>query len=65
MGMTCSTYGEKRNAHRIFVGKPERKRPLGTRRYRWEDNIKINLGEVGWGDNGLIWLRIETNGGLL
>jgi hypothetical protein len=41
MGRECSTHGEKRNACRIFVGKPEGKRPLGRPRHRWEDNIKI------------------------
>jgi hypothetical protein len=40
--------GEKRNAYTIFVGKPERKRPLGRRRRRWVDNIKIDLREIGW-----------------
>jgi hypothetical protein len=39
---------EKRNAHRILVGKPERKRPLGRPRSRWVDNIKIDLREIGW-----------------
>jgi hypothetical protein len=38
--------GEKRNACRILVGKPEGKRPLGTRRHRWVDNIKIDLREI-------------------
>jgi hypothetical protein len=38
--------GEKRNAYRIFVGKPEGKRPLGRPRRRWVDNIKID--RMGW-----------------
>jgi hypothetical protein len=38
--------GEKRNAYRILVGKPERKRPLGRPRCRWEDNIRIDLREI-------------------
>jgi hypothetical protein len=42
--------GEKRNAYRLLVGKPEGKRPLGRPRRRWVDNIWIYLGEVGWGD---------------
>jgi hypothetical protein len=46
MGGACSTNGEKRNAYRILVGKPEGKRPLGRPRRRWEDNIKIDLGEI-------------------
>jgi hypothetical protein len=58
--------GEGRNAYRILVGKPEGRRPLGTPRHRREDNIKIDLQEVGWGAwTGLIWLRIGTGGGLL
>jgi hypothetical protein len=40
--------GEKRNAYRILVGKPERKRPLERPRRRWEDNIKMDLREIGW-----------------
>jgi hypothetical protein len=40
--------GEKRNAHRILVGMPERKRPLGRPRHRWVDNIKMDLREIGW-----------------
>jgi hypothetical protein len=59
---------EKRNAYRILVGEPEGKRPLGRPRRRWEDNIKMNLREMGWDGmewNGLIWLRIGTSGGLL
>jgi hypothetical protein len=42
--------GAKRNAHGIFVGKPEGKRPLGRPRCRWVDNIKMNLkrDEMGW-----------------
>jgi hypothetical protein len=40
--------GEKRNAYRMFVGKPGGKRPLGRPRRRWVDNIKIDLREIGW-----------------
>jgi hypothetical protein len=61
--------GDKRNAYRISVGKPEGKRPLGSPRYRWVNNIKMDLREIGWGDGvvwtGLIWHRIGTSGGLL
>jgi hypothetical protein len=45
--------GEKRNNYIIFVGKPERKRPLGRRRRRWVDNIKMDLREIGW--DGMDW----------
>jgi hypothetical protein len=41
--------GEKRNAYRILVRKPEGKRPLGRPRRRWEDNIKMDLREIVWG----------------
>jgi hypothetical protein len=40
--------GEKRNACRILVGKPEGKRPLGRSRLRWGNNIKIDRREIGW-----------------
>jgi hypothetical protein len=40
--------GKKRNAYRIFVGKPEGKRPLGRPRCRWVNNIKMYLREIGW-----------------
>jgi hypothetical protein len=58
--------GERRGAYRILVGRPERRRPLGWPRHRWEDNIKMDLQEVEWGAwSGLIRLRIGTGGGLL
>jgi hypothetical protein len=41
--------GEERGVHRVLVGKPEGKRPLGRPRRRWKDNIKIDLQEVGVG----------------
>jgi hypothetical protein len=57
--------GEKRNAFRIMMRKPERKRPLRRPRCRWEDNIKMDLRQdwVVW--SGLIWLRLETSGRFL
>jgi hypothetical protein len=42
--------GETRNAYRILVGKPEGKIPLGRPRFRWVDNIKMDLREIGWDD---------------
>ena len=57
---------ESRGAYRVLVGKMEGKRPLGRPRHRGDDNIKIDLQEVCWGDwTGLIWLSIGTGGGLL
>jgi hypothetical protein len=57
--------GETRGAYEILVGRPDGKRPLGRSRRRWEDNIKMDLEEVGWVWTGLIWFRIRTGGGLL
>jgi len=45
---TC--YGERRGVYRVLVGKPEGKRPLGRPRHRLEDNIEMDLQEVGWGN---------------
>jgi hypothetical protein len=42
--------GEVRGAYNILVGNPEGRRPLGRRRHRWEDNIKLDLREIGFGD---------------
>jgi hypothetical protein len=47
--------GEKRNAYRLLVGRPEGKRPLGRPRRRWVDNIRMDLGEVGLGDVDWNW----------
>jgi len=58
--------GESRAACRVLVGKPEGNNPLGRPRHRWEDNIKMDLEEVGWGTwTGLNWLRTGTGGGHL
>jgi hypothetical protein len=56
---------ERRGVYRVLVGKPEEKRSLGNPRRRWEDNIKMDVKEVGCAWTGLIWLRIRTSGGLL
>jgi hypothetical protein len=53
--------GEKRNAFRLLVGKPEGKSPLGRPRRRWEDIIRMDLGEVGWGDVDWIGLTQDRN----
>jgi hypothetical protein len=49
MGRICSTYGERRGAYRVLVGKPDGRRPLERPRHRWEGNIKMDHREVGWG----------------
>jgi hypothetical protein len=49
--------GEKRNAYRLLLGK----RPLGRPRGRWLDNIRVDLGEVGWGDVDWIGLAQDRN----
>jgi hypothetical protein len=46
--------GERRGVYRVLVGKPEGKSPLGRPRRRWEDNIKMDLQEVGCGGMGWI-----------
>jgi hypothetical protein len=61
MGGPCSTNGEKRNAYRLLVGKPEGKIPLGRPRRRWVHNIRMDLGEVGWGDVDWIGLAKDRN----
>jgi hypothetical protein len=53
--------GKKRNAYRLLVGKPEGKRPLGRPRRRWVDNIRMDLGEVGWDDMDWICLPKDRN----
>jgi hypothetical protein len=59
MGRACSTNGEKRNAYRILMGKPEGKRPLGRPRHRWVDNVKMDLAEIGWG--GMDWIDLPQD----
>jgi hypothetical protein len=53
--------GEERNAYRLLVGKPERKKPLGRPRRRWVDNIRMDLVEVGWGVVDWIGLAKDRN----
>jgi hypothetical protein len=53
------TMGEKRNAYRILVGKPEGKRPLGRPRRSWVDNIKMDLREIGW--DGTNWIDLAQD----
>jgi hypothetical protein len=53
--------GEKRNACRISVGEPEGKKPLGRPRRRWENNIKMELRELGWGGMDCIDVAQDRN----
>jgi hypothetical protein len=56
-------HGEIRNACKIFVGKPERKRALGKAGRVWVDNIKMDLRETGCG--GMCWINLGTSEGFL
>jgi len=55
----CSTYEESRDVYKVLVGKSEGKSPLGRPRLRWEDNIKMNLQEVGFG--GVDWIDLARD----
>jgi hypothetical protein len=58
--------GDRRDACRVLMRKAERKRLFGRPKHRWEDNVNIDVQEVGCGTGtGLIWLRILTGGGHL
>jgi hypothetical protein len=48
-----------RSVYRVLVGKHEGKRPLGRPRHRWEDNIKMDYQEVGWG--GIEWIELAED----
>jgi hypothetical protein len=50
---------EVRGAYNILVGSPEGRRPLGRRRRRWEDNIKVDLREIGFGD--VDWINLAQD----
>ena len=51
--------GDKRGTYRVLVGRSEGNRPLGRPRHRWEDNIKFDLQEVGWG--GMGWIDLAED----
>jgi hypothetical protein len=61
VGGAYSTNVGKRNAYTLLVGKPEGKRPLAKPRHRWVDNIRMDLGEVGWGDVDWIGLHQDRD----
>jgi len=51
--------GERRGLYRVLLGKPEGKRPFGRPRHRWEDNIKMDLQEVGC--RGMDWIELAED----
>ena len=51
--------GERRGVYRVLVGKPEGKRPIGRPRHRWEDNIKMDLQKVVFGD--MEWIELAQD----
>jgi hypothetical protein len=59
MGRACRTYGEKRNAYGVSVGKPEGKRTQGRPKCRWVDNVKMDLKEIGW--DGMDWFGLAQD----
>jgi hypothetical protein len=56
MGGAYITHGEMRKANKIFVGKPEGKRPCRRPERRCEDNIRIHIREIGW--EGVVWVHL-------
>ncbi|KAJ4435032.1 hypothetical protein ANN_23605 [Periplaneta americana] len=61
MGRASSSIGECRNAYRVLVGRPEGKRSFGRPRRRWEDNIKMDLREMGYDDRDWITLAQDRD----
>jgi hypothetical protein len=59
MGGHVARVGEKRGSYRILVGRPEGRRPLRRPRWRWEDNVKVDLQDVGWG--GMDWIELAQD----
>jgi hypothetical protein len=57
--MACSTHGREEECIQDFGGKPEGNRPLGRPRRRWEDNIKMDLREIGWA--GMDWIHLAQD----
>jgi len=61
MGGHVARMVERRGVYRVFIGKPEGKKPLGRHKLRWESNIKMDLQEVGWGD--MDWIDLAQDRG--
>jgi hypothetical protein len=51
--------GEERNVYKVFMEKPEGKRPLGRPRHRWEAGIRMDLGEIGW--DSVEWIQLAQD----
>jgi hypothetical protein len=61
IGWEYNTHGEKTNAYKVLMGKPEGKRPLGRPKRKWVDNIKMDLREIGW--DGMDWTDLTEDRG--
>jgi hypothetical protein len=57
--LTIGLRKQGRTVYRVLMGKPEGKRPLERPRHRWEDGIKVDLGEIGWG--GVEWIHLTQD----
>jgi hypothetical protein len=55
IGGACRMYGRVKNTYRFLIGKPD-KGQLGRRRHRWEDNIRMDVREIGWED--VDWMHV-------
>jgi hypothetical protein len=61
VGGTFGTHGQERNVYRVLMGKPEGERPLERPRRRWEDGIRMDLRETGWGSVDCIHLAQDRD----
>jgi hypothetical protein len=59
MGRACNTHEEKKNVYKFSAVKQERNMPLRRLKLMWENNIKTDLREVGWGD--MVWINLAQN----
>jgi hypothetical protein len=59
VGRACGTHGRGEKMYKVLVGKPEGKRLVGRPRLRWEDRIRMDLGEIGLG--GVDWIRLDQD----
>jgi hypothetical protein len=59
MSGACSADGKEKGVYKVLVGKPEGQRPLGRPRHKWEDNIRMDIQEVGCG--GMDWIGLAQD----